>query len=333
MSFCKADDQHATEGADLTVIQAQRSKLPGSSRATTRRNQADPRSELAQIFLLDKTIMHLEATCAGWTDRSAAGRDPTPTLPEPQQKPRGRPKKTPHKWSLYVSISTTNLTKIYGSGDTAVTALNKVSIDVAPGEFVAVMGPSGCGKSTLLHLLGGLDRPTQGSVIIDGHNLSELPDSKLTELRRRKIGFIFQFFNLIPVLNAVENTALPITLDGVKPEQAKTRATEWLEKVGLGDRMTHRPDQLSGGQQQRVAIARALVADPALVLADEPTGNLDTRSSDEIAVLLRQVANEWGRSVIIVTHDPRIAAHADRILFLKDGSIADETILSLESPK
>jgi putative ABC transport system ATP-binding protein len=224
-------------------------------------------------------------------------------------------------------ISTTNLTKIYGSGDTAVTALNHVSLEVAPGEFVAVMGPSGCGKSTLLHLLGGLDRPTEGVVVIDGHNLSDLQDTKLTELRRRKIGFIFQFFNLIPVLNAVENTALPITLDGVQSGQAKARATEWLEKVGLGDRMTHRPDQLSGGQQQRVAIARALIADPALVLADEPTGNLDTRSSDEIAALLRQVANEWGRSVIMVTHDPRIAAHADRILFLKDGTIADETIL------
>jgi putative ABC transport system ATP-binding protein len=224
-------------------------------------------------------------------------------------------------------ISATNLTKVYGAGDTAVTALDRVSLQVNPGEFVAVMGPSGCGKSTLLHLLGGLDRPTDGTVEIDGHNLSALSDAKLTELRRRKMGFIFQFYNLIPVLNAVENAALPVTLDGVPSAQAKAKAVEWLTKVGLGDRQTHRPDQLSGGQQQRVAIARALVADPALVLADEPTGNLDTRASDEIAALLRQVANEWGRAVVMVTHDPRIAAHADRIIFLKDGVITDETIL------
>jgi len=224
-------------------------------------------------------------------------------------------------------ISAIDLTKIYGSGDTAVTALNKVSLQVNPGEFVAVMGPSGCGKSTLLHLLGGLDRPTEGSVIIDGHNLSDLPDAKLTELRRRKVGFVFQFFNLIPVLNAVENAALPVTLDGMGSRQAKAKASEWLTKVGLGDRQAHRPDQLSAGQQQRVAIARALVAEPALVLADEPTGNLDTHASDEIAALLRQVANEWGRAVVMVTHDPRIAAYADRIIFLKDGAITDETIL------
>ena len=224
-------------------------------------------------------------------------------------------------------ISAVNLTKVYGSGDTAVTALDHVSLQVEPGEFVAVMGPSGCGKSTLLHLLGGLDRPTSGSVTIDGHTLSNLSDAKLTELRRHKIGFIFQFFNLIPVLNAVENAALPITLDGVSQTEARERAKEWLTRFGLSDRLGHRPDQLSGGQQQRVAVARALVADPALILADEPTGNLDTRASEEIAGLLRQVANEWGRSVVVVTHDPRIAAHADRIIFLKDGRIVDETVL------
>ena len=230
-------------------------------------------------------------------------------------------------------ISTTNLTKIYGSGDTAVTALNRVALHVEPGEFVAVMGPSGCGKSTLLHLLGGLDRPTDGYVEIDGHNLSGLSDAKLTELRRRKVGFIFQFYNLIPVMNSVENAALPVMLDGIPPAQAKAKAVEWLTKVGLADRHTHRPDQLSGGQQQRVAIARALVADPDLVLADEPTGNLDTRASDEIAALLRQVADEWGRAVVMVTHDPRIAAYADRILFLKDGAIADETVLEPRNGK
>jgi putative ABC transport system ATP-binding protein len=224
-------------------------------------------------------------------------------------------------------ISAVNLTKVYGSGDTAVRALDNVSLQVEPGEFVAVMGPSGCGKSTLLHLLGGLDRPTSGSVMIDGHNLSDLSDARLTELRRRKIGFIFQFFNLIPVLNAVENAALPVTLDGVRLSEARARATEWLNRFDLSDRLDHRPDQLSGGQQQRVAVARALVADPALILADEPTGNLDTRASEEIAALLRQVANDWKRAVVVVTHDPRIAAHADRIIFLKDGAVVDQTIL------
>ena len=224
-------------------------------------------------------------------------------------------------------ISAVNLSKVYGAGDTAVRALDNVSLQVEPGEFVAVMGPSGCGKSTLLHLLGGLDRPTSGAVIIDGHNLADLPDARLTELRRHKIGFIFQFFNLIPVLNAVENAALPVTLDGVRGAEAHARATEWLTRFGLSDRLDHRPDQLSGGQQQRVAVARALVADPALILADEPTGNLDTRASEEIAGLLRQVANEYGRAVVIVTHDPRIAAHADRIIFLKDGAVVDQTVL------
>jgi putative ABC transport system ATP-binding protein len=224
-------------------------------------------------------------------------------------------------------ITANNLTKIYGSGSLAVLALNKVSLQVEPGEFVAVMGPSGCGKSTLLHLLGGLDRPTEGFVTINGCNLSELPDDELTELRRTRIGFIFQFFNLIPVLNAVENAALPLMLDGVRPAEARARVVTWLERFGLADRLDHRPDQLSGGEQQRVAIARALTAEPALVLADEPTGNLDTAASDEIAALLQQVAGEWGRAVIMVTHDPRIAAYADRILFLKDGAIVDETIL------
>jgi putative ABC transport system ATP-binding protein len=224
-------------------------------------------------------------------------------------------------------IQAKQLTKVYGQGATQVTALDRVDLSVNPGEFVAVMGPSGCGKSTLLHLLGGLDRPTEGSVAIDGRDLSDLSDAELTEVRRRRIGFVFQFFNLIPVLNAVENAALPVTLDGMRPAEARTKAIQWLTKVGLGDRQGHRPDQLSAGQQQRVAISRALVAEPALVLADEPTGNLDSRASDEIAALLRQVANEWGRAVIMVTHDPRIAAYADRIVFLKDGAIADETIL------
>jgi putative ABC transport system ATP-binding protein len=224
-------------------------------------------------------------------------------------------------------VSASNLSKVYGGGNVAVTALDNVSLDVGPGEFVAVMGPSGCGKSTLLHLLGGLDQPTKGKVTIEGADLNNLDDNQLTELRRRKIGFVFQFYNLIPVLDAVENTALPITLDGAPQTKAREQAKEWLGKVGLGDRQHHRPDQLSGGQQQRVAVARALVMNPALLLADEPTGNLDTRASDDIASLLRQVANEWERSVVVVTHDPRIAAYADRIVFLKDGSVVEETIL------
>jgi putative ABC transport system ATP-binding protein len=222
-------------------------------------------------------------------------------------------------------IQAEDLTKVYGKGETAVTALNHVDMSVESGEFVAVMGPSGCGKSTLLHLLGGLDRPTGGRVIIDGQPLNGLSDDELTRLRRLKIGFVFQFYNLIPVLNAVENAALPIILDGVSVAQAKARAKEWLEKVGLGDRLNSRPDQLSGGQQQRVAIARALVAEPKLVLADEPTGNLDSRSSMEIAALLRQVSNEWGRAVVMVTHDANLASYADRVLFMKDGVILDES--------
>jgi putative ABC transport system ATP-binding protein len=224
-------------------------------------------------------------------------------------------------------VQTENLTKVYGTGDTAVTALDQVNLKVNPGEFVAVMGPSGCGKSTLLHLVGGLDRPTSGRVLIENVSLGDLNDDKLTELRRRKIGFVFQFFNLIPVLDATENAALPLMLDGVSPAEAKKKAREWLTRVGLQNRLTNRPDQLSGGQQQRVAIARALAAEPALVLADEPTGNLDTHAGDEIASLLRQVSDEWGRAVVMVTHDPRIAAYADRIVFLKDGKLVDDTQL------
>ena len=228
-------------------------------------------------------------------------------------------------------ITTQNLTKIFGTGVTAVTALDRVNISVNSGEFVAIMGPSGCGKSTLLHLIGGLDRPSDGKVFIEGTSIAEMDDDRLTELRRRKIGFVFQFFNLIPVLNALENAALPVTLDGVKPAEAQKKAAEWLTRFGLSERLSSRPDQLSGGQQQRVAVARALAAEPALVLADEPTGNLDTRSGDEIASLLRDVAKKYGRTVIMVTHDPRIAAYADRIIFLKDGKVIDETILERQS--
>jgi len=225
-------------------------------------------------------------------------------------------------------IQTENLTKVYGKGETAVTALDHVSLTINAGEFVAVMGPSGCGKSTLLHLIGGLDRPTAGRVLLDGADLSQLSDTRLAELRRRRIGFVFQFFNLIPVLNATENAALPLILDGARASDARAKAVEWLTRMGLRDRLGNRPDQLSGGEQQRVAIARALVAEPTLVMADEPTGNLDSRAGDEIAGLLKQISATWGRTVLIVTHDPRIAAYADRIIFLKDGRIVDQTNLN-----
>ncbi|HAM44819.1 MAG TPA: lipoprotein-releasing system ATP-binding protein LolD [Propionibacteriaceae bacterium] len=219
-------------------------------------------------------------------------------------------------------VEISGLTRIYGHDATEVRALDGVDLVVPEGQFVTVMGPSGCGKSTLLNLLGGLDKPTAGSVTIDSRTLADLPDDDLTELRRRRIGFVFQFFNLIPVLNAVENAALPLQLDGA-PDAAE-RATQWLQRVGLGDRLNNRPDQLSGGQQQRVAIARALSTDPALVLADEPTGNLDSRAAGEIGALLRQVSAEWGRSVLMVTHDPRIASYAQRLVLMKDGRIVDD---------
>ncbi|MBI5649412.1 MAG: ABC transporter ATP-binding protein [Chloroflexi bacterium] len=221
-------------------------------------------------------------------------------------------------------IQTENLTKVYGAGETAITALDHANLNVNAGEFVAVMGPSGCGKSTLLHLLGGLDRPTQGSVSIDGQPLAKLSDDALSQMRRRKIGFVFQFFNLIPILTSVENAALPLLLDGTSPGKAKQKASEWLTKIGLGERLKSRPDQLSAGQQQRVAIARALITDPVLVLADEPTGNLDTKSSDEIAGLLKQIAREWNRAVLMVTHDPRIAAYAECIVLMRDGKIVED---------
>jgi putative ABC transport system ATP-binding protein len=228
-------------------------------------------------------------------------------------------------------VEVRGLTKVYGVGDTAVTALDHVDLSVEQGEFVAVMGPSGCGKSTLLNLVGGLDKPTSGQVLIDGTDIATMTDQRVTELRRRRLGFVFQFFNLIPVLTTAENAALPLTLDGVKPAEARDRAQEWLRKVGLGDKLASRPDQLSGGQQQRVAVARALVTDPALVLADEPTGNLDSKSADEIANLLKQAAEEWGRAIVMVTHDLVIASHAHRIVFMRDGAVVDDVALQGDS--
>ena len=229
-----------------------------------------------------------------------------------------------------IIVQAENLTKIYGSGATAVVALDHVNLSIPEGQFVAFMGPSGSGKSTLLHLLGGLDKPSQGRVLLAGTDLSKLGDTPLSVMRRRKIGFVFQFFNLIPVLSALENVAIPLVLDG-KEEESQARARAWLEKVGLSERMNNRPDQLSGGQQQRVALARALVTEPALVLADEPTGNLDSKAAEDMLRLLRRAVDDWGRTIVMVTHDPRMAAYANRIIFLKDGSIVDDTKLDSSS--
>ncbi|HOQ99093.1 MAG TPA: ABC transporter ATP-binding protein [Anaerolineae bacterium] len=227
-----------------------------------------------------------------------------------------------------ILIRAEGLTKTYGDGGHPVRALCQVSLSVAAGEFLAIMGPSGSGKSTLLYLLGGLDRPTSGTVHLRDADLAALGDEALSRLRRKELGFVFQFFNLLPVLAARENVAIPLILDGAKRATALERADAALEKVGLAERGGHLPAQLSGGEQQRVALARALVTDPALILADKPTGNLDSQSGDEVVQLLRRAVDDWGRTIVMVTHDPRIAAHADRIVFLKDGQIVDESRLT-----
>jgi putative ABC transport system ATP-binding protein len=207
----------------------------------------------------------------------------------------------------------------YGSGDNAVDAVRGVSLTVAAGELIAVMGPSGSGKSTLMHMLAGLDRPTSGEITIAGTAISRLGDNALTKLRRSHIGFVFQFFNLLPMLTAEENILLPLSIAGRKPER------DWLEEVvrtvGLEDRLSHRPSELSGGQQQRVAIARAVIARPTVMFADEPTGNLDSTTSGEILELLRRSVDAYGQTTLMVTHDPKAAAIADRVLFLADGQI------------
>jgi putative ABC transport system ATP-binding protein len=219
---------------------------------------------------------------------------------------------------------TVGLRRDYRVGGQTVTALDGVDLAIRPAEFVAVMGPSGSGKSTLLHLMGGLDRPTSGSVVLAGEALEALDDDALTRVRRRRIGFVFQFFNLVPTLSAEENVALPLLIDGQDLAAAAGRLDELFELVGLGDRRGHRPDQLSGGEQQRVAIARAFVARPEVVLADEPTGNLDSRTGREVLDLLRRAADERGQTLVMVTHDPVAAAWTDRVLFLRDGRLVDE---------
>ena len=221
-----------------------------------------------------------------------------------------------------ILVTAHDLTRRYGAGDCAVDALRGVSVAVEQGELVAVMGPSGSGKSTLMHILAGLDRPSSGEVWIDGTAVTKLDDSQLTKLRRRHIGFVFQFFNLLPMLTAEENILLPLELSGQKPERGWI--DELLANVGLADRRTHRPSELSGGQQQRVAIARALVSRPSVVFADEPTGNLDSRASAEILALLREAVSGYGQTTVMVTHEPQAAAIADRILFLADGQVVRE---------
>jgi putative ABC transport system ATP-binding protein len=219
-------------------------------------------------------------------------------------------------------VTAADVRRRYGEGETAVDALRGVSVAFERGRFTGIMGPSGSGKSTLMHILAGLDRPTAGSVVVDGVELSELDDGDLTRLRREKLGFIFQFFNLLPVLTAEENITLPLSIAGRDVDR------EWLgrliDAIGLGDRVGHRPAELSGGEQQRVAVARALVNRPAVVFADEPTGNLDTASENEVLRLLRQAVDEFGQTVVMVTHDPHAASFADRLLALRDGRIAHD---------
>ncbi len=218
------------------------------------------------------------------------------------------------------------LTKAYRLGETTVDALRGVSLTLQPGEFVALMGPSGSGKSTLLQLLGGLDRPTSGDVVLDGHPVSEMSDDTATRLRRRKTGFVFQFFNLIPLLDVAENVGLPFTIAGEDPRKgaAAERVRDAIELVDLTGKERHRPDQLSAGEQQRVAIARALVTRPALLLADEPTGNLDFTTSTEILEALFRSCVERGQTIVLVTHDAKAAAYADRVFFVQDGRLRDE---------
>jgi putative ABC transport system ATP-binding protein len=215
-----------------------------------------------------------------------------------------------------------DLRKVYGSGDTEVIALDGVSTAFERDRFTAIMGPSGSGKSTLMHILAGLDTPTSGTVTLDGVEITGLDDGALTELRRDKLGFIFQFFNLLPVLTAEENLVLPLSIAGRKPDQAWV--DQLIDTVGLSDRRTHRPAELSGGQQQRVAVARALVSKPAVVFADEPTGNLDSKASAGVLDLLRQAVDEFEQTVVMVTHDPVAAAHADRLITLRDGKIVQD---------
>jgi putative ABC transport system ATP-binding protein len=220
-------------------------------------------------------------------------------------------------------IELKNASKKYQQGSREVNALRDVSLSIKKGEFLSIMGPSGSGKSTLLNLIGGLDQPTGGEIFIDGRPLHGISDDELTLIRRRRVGFIFQFFNLLPILTAVENVCLPLLLEGTPFSQIRPKAVELLNRMGLGTRVEHRPEQLSGGEMQRVAIARALVTNPAVLLADEPTGNLDSHTSEDIFLLLKSL-NEQGQTIVMVTHDPRAAAYGSRIITLKDGALSED---------
>jgi putative ABC transport system ATP-binding protein len=220
------------------------------------------------------------------------------------------------------AVTANDIARRYGEGETAVDALRGVSLEIQPGQLTAIMGPSGSGKSTLMHILAALDRPTSGFVTIAGTRLGQLSDNEVTRIRRKHIGFVFQFFNLLPMLTAEENVLLPLSIAGEKPN--REQFMELMRRVGLDDRLTHRPSELSGGQQQRVAIARALVSRPSVVFADEPTGNLDSRTSAEILAFLREAVSGYGQTTVMVTHEPQAAAIADRIFFLADGEIVRE---------
>jgi putative ABC transport system ATP-binding protein len=228
-----------------------------------------------------------------------------------------------------VAVAAHAVTRTYGEGDATVHALRGVTLDVPTGQFTAIMGPSGSGKSTLMHLLAGLDRPTEGTVHIGGEDVTRMKDAQLTKLRRRHVGFVFQAFNLLPVLTAEENVTLPLSIAGRKPDRRSVGAL--MERMGLQDRRDHRPSELSGGQQQRVAIARALVTKPTVLLADEPTGNLDSASGAEVLALLREAVELDGQTTVMVTHDPKAAATADRVLFLNDGRIVGDVTQPTEA--
>ena len=242
-----------------------------------------------------------------------------------QPYPGEGPVKLPFEEGREVVLKAGHLRKTYQVGDVEVPALRGVDLTVKKGEFVAIMGPSGSGKSTLLHLISGLDRPSGGDVMLAGQRLSDLDDEALSILRRRKVGFVFQTFNLIPMLTARENVMLPLLVDGRDPDQAQERMENLLQLVLIADRKDHKPDQLSGGQQQRVAIARALITEPDIVMADEPTGNLDTKSGTVVLDLLRRVREGSGTSIVMVTHDPRSSSYADRVVYLRDGKVIDES--------
>src|SRR4051794_15400347 len=241
------------------------------------------------------------------TSTRAAERDPVVPIP-----------------SALAAVSATDVTRRYGEGESAVDALRGVSLNVPSGQFTAVMGPSGSGKSTLMHILAGLDSPTSGAVAIGGRDITAMGDKELTKLRRQAIGFVFQFFNLLPTLTAEENILLPLSIAGRKPDRDWVESV--IERVGLADRRSHRPAQLSGGQQQRVAVARALVTEPTVLFADEPTGNLDSRTGHEILDLLREAVDAYGQTTVMVTHDPRAADTADRVVRLADGLIVSDEV-------